>query len=493
MSSQMNSSQISPQAAASELLKRREARKGLLPFVEYTMPNFQSGEHHQQIAEALEKVERGEINRLMIFAPPRHTKSELASRRFPAWYLGRNPDKQIIATTYGYDLASDFGRDVRGIVDSEEYDKLFDTKLRADSKSANRWHTNENGVYIATGVGGSITGRGAHIALIDDPFKNRDDADSELMRDKVWKWYTSTFYTRLMPGGAIIIILTRWHEDDLAGRLLEDEKNGGDKWTKISLQAIKNEGTKQEEALWPEWYNLDYLKQTKHVIGNRDWTALYQQNPAPDEGIYFTKDKFRWYDKLPNNLTYYGSSDYAVTDGAGDFTEHGVFGVSPNDDIYITDWWSGQTQSDVWIETQLDLVLKWKVMMWAGETGPIRKAVEPFLDLRMRKRRAFTSLEWLPTVANNKEAGARTFQALVNSGIVYLPKGEQWAIDLVDQLIRFPVGKFDDKVDVCTGFARMINNVWASSPSTSEDDKKPDRYDRAFDDSEEHDNSWKYA
>lgn len=491
MSLATNNLQVSQQQAASELLRRRAARKSLLSFTGYTMPGFQAGEHHHKIADALERVERGECKRLMIFAPPRHTKSELASRRFPSWFLGRNPDKQIIATTYGHDLASDFGRDVRGIVDSDEYSKLFDTKLRSDSKSANRWHTNEDGVYIATGVGGAITGRGAHLALIDDPFKNRDDADSELMRDKVWKWYTSTFYTRLMPGGSVIVILTRWHEDDLAGRLLEDAKNGGDQWEVVSLKAIENEGTSEEEALWPEWYGLDYLKQTKHVIGDRDWSALYQQNPVPDDGIYFTQDKFRWYDKLPNDLTFYGSSDFAVTDGGGDFTEQGVFGVSPNDDIYIADWWSGQTQSDVWIEVLLDLVQKWDARMWAGETGPIRRAVEPFLELRMRQRRAFTTIDWLPTVANNKEAGARTFQALVNSGIVYLPKGQQWAIDLVNQLVRFPVGKFDDKVDVCTGFARMINKVWAGTESKAKDTQPTDRWSKAFDD--EDDGSWKLA
>ena len=181
-----------------------------------------------------------------------------------------------------------------------------------------------------------------------------------------------------------------------------------------------------------------------------------------------------------------------MTDGNGDFTEQGVFGVSPNDDIYIADWWSGQTQSDVWIEVLLDLVQKWGARMWAGETGPIRRAVEPFLELRMRQRRAYTTMDWLPTVANNKEAGARTFQALVNSGIVYLPKGEQWATDLVNQLVRFPVGKFDDKVDVCTGFARMINKVWAGATSKPKDDKPRDRWNKAFDRDEEED-SWKLS
>lgn len=155
--------------------------------------------------------------------PPRHGKSELASRRFPAWYLGRHPDKQIIAASYNSELASDFGREVRNIVASPEYSKLFAVSLAQDSKAANRWHTDKGGMYVAAGVGTAITGRGAHIGLIDDPFKDQEEADSEVIRDKVYNWYTSTFYTRLMPGGGIALIQTRWHDDDLAGRLLNDE------------------------------------------------------------------------------------------------------------------------------------------------------------------------------------------------------------------------------------------------------------------------------
>ena len=238
----MINSQLSPQEAAQELLNRRLAKDSLLKFTEYTNPDYQAAGHHQQIAEALEKVERGEIDRLMIFMPPRHGKSELASRRFPSWYLGKNPSKQIIAASYNSDLASDFGREVRDIVKSPEYHNIFDVSLAEDSRAVNRWHTNHKGVYIAAGVGTAITGRGAHVALIDDPFKDRQEADSETTREGVWKWYTSTLRTRLMPGGAIVLIQTRWHEDDLAGRLLKQQK---DRWTIIELPAIANEDTPQ--------------------------------------------------------------------------------------------------------------------------------------------------------------------------------------------------------------------------------------------------------
>src|ERR1043165_1575588 len=241
----MTSLQLSPQEAAAELLLRRKARAGLLPFTEYTNPAYVAAPHHALIAEKLEAVERGEIKRLMILMPPRHGKSELASRRFPAWFIGRNSGKQIIAASYNSDLANDFGREVRNIVQSPEFLALFNAALSEDSRAANRWHTNEGGMYVAAGVGTAVTGRGADILLIDDPFKDREEADSELRRQRVWDWYTSTAYTRLMPGGAIVLINTRWHDDDLSGRLIEAQGDGGDQWDILSLPAINE----RDEAL----------------------------------------------------------------------------------------------------------------------------------------------------------------------------------------------------------------------------------------------------
>ncbi len=448
--------------AAQEILNRRAAKASLLAFTKYTKPDFEAAEHHQIIADALEEVERGEVDRLIIQAPPRHTKSELASRRFPSWVLGRNPDKQIITSTYSGDFALDFGREVRNIVSSQDYKNVFpDVSLAEDSKAANRWHTNKQGVYVAVGVGGPITGRGAHIALIDDPFKNREDADSEVIREKVWNWYTSTLYTRLMPGGAIVLILTRWHEDDLAGRLIAEQDKGGDKWKIIDLPAIKNEGTDKEEALWPDWYNLKSLKRIKNAIGPRDWSALYQQKPQPDEGIYFKKEYFKRYkvEDTPDYLNKYGASDYAVTDSGGDFTEHGVCGISPENNLFIVDWWSGQKTADVWIEEQLDLISKHEPFLWAAEGGPIRRSVEPFLARRMDERRDYCQLEWIPTT-KDKPTMCRSFQAMAAQGKVYIPYTE-WGDELINQLIRFPTGTFDDKVDVCGLFGRILDKVWS--------------------------------
>lgn len=446
--------QLSQQAAAAELLTRRKARASLLDFTAYTNPSYEAAEHHKLIAEALERVMRGEIKRLIICMPPRHGKSELASRRFPSFYMGHHADKQIIAASYNSDLSNDFGREVRNIVDSPEFGALFPVKLAQDSKAANRWHTDAGGMYVAAGVGTAITGRGADILLIDDPFKDRKEADSELQRKTVWDWYTSTAYTRLMPGGAIIVINTRWHDDDLTGRLLAEQETGGDKWEVLSLPAISNAG----DALWPDWYPIERLEQIRGVLPARDWNSLYQQNPIPDDGDYFKAAWFGEYEELPANLRIYAASDYAVTDGGGDWTEHGVFGVDFNENIYVLDWWRGQTAADTWIESQCDLIVRHEPIIWFGEAGPIRRAVEPFMIKRMGERKAYCRMEWMPSIAD-KPTRARSIQAVASMGKLFLPKNAVWKGDVLNQLLRFPAGKHDDAVDVFSLMGRSLQHV----------------------------------
>lgn len=449
------------------MLSRRRARTGLIPFTEYTLPTYREAAHHTLIAEKLEAVERGEIDRLMINMPPRHGKSELASRRFPAWFLGCHPSKSVIAASYNSDLAADFGRQVRNIVASKEYGNLFGTKLAEDSRAANRWNTSEGGAYVAAGVGTAITGRGADILLIDDPVKDREEADSEIQRQKVWDWYTSTAYTRLAPGGRIIVIQTRWHEDDLSGRLLVEQSKGGDRWEVLELPAITSDG----QALWPAFYPLEVLERTRRVLPPRDWSALYQQRPAPDEGAYFKRDWFRWYDEKPAQLRIYGASDYAVTDGGGDYTVHIVVGVDPDDNIYVLDLWRGQTASDVWISAWLDLVRQYKPMMWAEEQGQIVKSIGPFLEKRMREERVYCRREQI-TSASDKPTRSRAIQARTSMGKVYLPSKAPWMAEFTRELLTFPAGKHDDQVDTFGLVGRMLDEmVPATAPKA--DIKKP--------------------
>ncbi len=449
-----------------ETLKRelatRGARRSLLGFTEYTNPLYRRADHHAQIAAKLEAVERGEIDRLMIFMPPRHGKSELASKRFPAWCLGKRPDRQIIAASYNSDLANDFGRNVRNLVAEPEFGQVFpNVSLAADSQAANRMNTNHGGAYVAAGVGTAVTGRGAHIALIDDPFKDREEADSERRRELVWDWYRSTLYTRLMPGGAIVLIQTRWHEDDLAGRLLEQDAS---QWDVLELPAINTNG----EALWPEWYPLPALERIRETIGQREWSALYQQRPQPDEGTFFQRDWFRTWDAIPP-LRYYGTSDYAVTDGAGDFTVHRIWGVDAGGALYRVDGWRGQATSDVWIERKLDLIAKYKPMAWFGESGVIRRAIEPMPARRMAERRIYCRLEWLASIGD-KPSRARSFQAMLASGRVFFEPGA----DLSEFLV-FPAGKHDDDVDAAGMIGRALDHAHPAMVNFDDDDEYDDR------------------
>lgn len=438
---------------ASELDLFALAHSHLLAYVRLQFPGYRIGAHHRKIADALMAVERGDIKRLILQAPPRHGKSMLTSEYFPAWFLGRNPEKYIITATYGQDLADDFGRKVRNQLRSGEHRATFPAcALSEDSQSASRFGTEKGGAYFALGVGAPATGRGAHLLVIDDPIKGREEADSETYRKRLKEWYASVAYTRLMPGGAIIIMATRWHDDDLTGWVLSEHAH--EDWTVIDLPAIDDGGN----ALWPEQYDLEALDRIKRTLGQREWQALYMQRPTPDTGDYFKRDWFKSYEKAPKHLRIYGASDYAVTADGGDYTEHGVFGLDPDGDLYLLDWWSGQTASDVWIETQLDMIDKWKPQCWIGESGPIRRSVEPFLKRRMKERRSLCSLEWLPSISD-KPTRARPFQAMASSGMVYLPTKEDWAQRLLRQLLTFPVGVFDDAVDVCSLIGRYLDQM----------------------------------
>lgn len=410
----------------------------------------------------------------MINMPPRHGKSELASRRFPAWFLGLNPEKSVIAASYNSDLATDFGRQVRNIVGSPEYGHLFEATLAEDSRAANRWSTAQGGGYVAAGVGTAITGRGADILLIDDPLKDREEADSELQRQKIWDWYTSTAYTRLAPGGRIIVIQTRWHEDDLSGRLLVDEARGGDKWERLELPAINDAG----EALWPEFYPLNVLERYRNVLPSRDWSALYQQRPTPDEGDYFKREWFRFYETLPSHLRIYGASDYAVTAKGGDYTVHIVAGIDPDDNLYVVDVWRSQAESHVWVEEYINLIHRWKPLKWAQESGQILKSLGPFIDKRMRERRIYCAQEQMSSVAD-KPTRSRSFQARAAMGKVYLPHSAPWVADFVSELLTFPAGKHDDQVDAIGLIGRMLDQM-VSGRAPSKPDGPRDRWKDAF-------------
>ncbi len=276
-------------------------RGNLLLFGDYVSPNWDwSPAHIELITRKLMAVERGEIKRLMIFMPPRHSKSETATIHFPAWYMMRNPEKRVIVTSYSADLAKTFSRRTRAIV--REYGKeLFSVELSEESQAVEQWSLKDHhGMYIAAGVGGPITGQGASLLFIDDLIKNAEEANSPTFRQRLWDWYTSTAYTRLEPDGAAVIILTRWHPEDLAGRLLAEMENGGDQWDVVKLPAIAEDehdllGREIGQPIWPERYGIEDFERIRSAVGPYVWNALYQQRPTDIEGGAFKATWFRWY------------------------------------------------------------------------------------------------------------------------------------------------------------------------------------------------------
>lgn len=416
----------------------------------------------------------------------------LASEFFPAWYIGRNPNHYVIAATYAQELADDFGRKVRNQIADPAFKAIYPgVGLKDDSTSAKRFHitaprdafaTGQDGAYFAVGVGGPLTGRGAHLLLIDDPVKNREDADSETIRKKTRDWYTSTAYTRLMKDGRIVVIQTRWHEDDLSGWLLKE--HGHENWDVLSLPAIDDQG----RALWPDMYPVERLDEIKLAVGPRDWSALYQQRPAPEEGDYFKADWLRTVDTLPPRATMkvYGASDYAVTKDGGDFTVHVVVGMDPEGRLYLLDLWRGQTSSDKWVQAFCDLVLKWRPIGWAEETGQIKSGVGPFLEQEMRRRSARVAREGFAT-RGDKAVRAQAIRGRMAMDGLYMPKDAPWRADLLAELLSFPVGVHDDQADALGLIGQILDRMQKGKPAEAQNTRVAPKgiadmtYDQALD------------
>lgn len=453
----------------------------LISYAAYQWPGYRDAAHHRLIARKLQGVERGEIKRLIITMPPRHGKSMLTSEFFPAWYLGRNPDHYVVTATYAQDLADDFGRKVKNQIEDVAFQEIFPgVGLASDSKSAKRFHVKDmvggyehklkqQGAYYAVGVGGPLTGRGAHLLLIDDPVKNREDAESEIVRRKTKDWYTSTAYTRLMPNGAIVLIQTRWHEDDLCGWLLNDHKHEG--WEVLNLPAIDDSGS----ALWPDQYDAKALEKIKNAIGPRDWSALYQQRPTPEEGDYFKREWFREYTTKPPaaEMHVYGASDYAVTKDGGDYTVHIVVGVDAEGRMYVLDLWRKQTDSMTWVDAFCDIVREEKPLHWAEESGQINASVGPFLERRQRERKAYVYREQFPS-RHDKAVRAQSIRGRMAMHGLYLPKDKPWVADFIAELLSFPAGKHDDQVDALGLIGQLLDKLtYGSKPILPE--RKQDR------------------
>lgn len=456
-----------------EALRVALARIKLSAFVQYTYPGeYEMGWVHEDICRELdgffEAVQAGKSPRLLITVPPRHGKSELASRRFPAYVFGRDPDMSIISTSYAADLSSRMNRDVQRVMDSEEYGRLFlDAKLRSPNARGDYQRNSDlfeivghEGSYRSAGVGGGITGMGGNILIIDDPIKDRAEADSPTIREKVWDWYTSTLYTRLAPGGGILLIQTRWHMDDLAGRLLEAANSGqGDQWRAVNFPAIAevDEPRRQAgEALHPERYSLAQLLSIKAALGSRDWEALYQQRPTPDGGAVFRKEWLRFWrpTDLPKKFARMLISwDMTFKDkDDSDFVVGQVWGQS-GADCYLLDQVRGRWGFTATSQAFRDLADKWPQAM---EKLIEDKANGPaVIDALKHKVPGLIPIE----PDGSKTARAHAVTPLFEAGNVYLPDPQmaEWVKGFVSELLQFPAGANDDQVDAATQALRRMS------------------------------------
>ena len=436
-----------------------QCRQDFAAYIAYVDPVYEFTPFHRTIIGVMQDVADEKESRVMVNCPPRHGKSRIISELFPAWFLGRHPKKHVVACSHGDSLAKDFGRKARRIVESPEHQDVFPNSILAqDSKAANNWGTNEGGSYYATSTGGSVTGRGADIVLLDDLVKGHEEADSETQRESIHKWYKSDLRTRLLKGGRIVGLMTRWHEDDIAGRLLaQNQESTGSKWKHIHFKAIDDDGN----ALWPSEFPISSLRETKVDVGPRVFRTLYQNEPVRDDGTFFKREWIKRFDIGPDNLRIFGASDYAVSEGKGDYTVHSVVGVDEHDRIFLLDVWRKRTTPKHWIEALLAMMRKWQPQVWLEEGGVIRKSVGELITKRMKEERIYIlRVPFNPT--SDKTSRARSIQGRIEMGMVYFPNVE-WFDDLLSEMMAFPLGKHDDFVDTLSLFGNHLPGLMKAS------------------------------
>jgi len=441
-------------------------------------------DHHELLLEKCQGIEDGSVPNLMVLMPPGSAKSTYVDVVFVPWFMARKPRRNVILASYASDIAKKQGRRARQLIKSKAFENLTQVTLRTDQSAADEWALSNGSEYMSGGLLSGLTGNRAALGILDDPIRGREAAESETIRNKTWDAYIDDFCSRLIPGAPQIMILTRWHQDDPAGRILPEDWNGesgvfegrdGRIWHVICLPAIADReddplGRSIGETLWPQWFNLDHWKPFK--ANARTWNSLYQQKPAPDEGSYFLRKSFQRYDEAPDNLRYYGTSDYAVSEGGGDYTRLRIWGIDNSipAKVYMVDGWGGQTSSDEWIEAQCDLIARYRPRAWYGEAGVIHKAILPALQRRMRDRRLSCALMWLPSMVD-KVIRARSSQAMVSEGRIFI-RNDHDGDCFIDECVAFPAGRYDDDVDNLSLIGRAAAQLAGPSKQSPETPKR---------------------
>lgn len=489
--------------AARELAVRELCRRDLLAYIQRFKPDYKAGWVHQVICHKLEQfyknVKAGKSPRLMLFMPPRHGKSEIVSNNFPSWVLGNSPSMEIMLSSYAVTLATDFSKSNRERLRDPIYQQIFpQARVDRNAEGAEYWRTTHRGGFLAAGVGGPITGRGANIFIVDDPVKNFEEADSETVRESIKNWWRSTARTRLSPGGGVLVIQTRWHDDDLSGFLereyLEGLKDGVpeeelEKYEIISFPAeaeseeyldeeynlykskkdVEESGVKAVlvrnpgDPLHPERYSLQYLRQTRRTMGDRLYGALYQQNPVPDSGDFFRLEDFRYYNQPPNMgpRPVYFAWDFAVsTKQSADFSV-GVAGMyNERGDFIVLEVLRGRWRVAELTDRMVDLVSRYKhnAAKMGVEQGTIWEAIKDSFYAKLQARNLAVAIDHSLRPISDKRVRARPLQAWMQSGRLIFPAGQPWMEQVRTELLRFDAGVHDDVVDALAWMVRMLED-----------------------------------
>ena len=460
----------------------RACREDLIEFCKRMQPDYKVGKHHRILADLLMDIAEGKKSRVCVNIPPRHGKSQLVSIYFPAWFLGKYPNKKVLMVSHTTDLAVDFGRKVRNIIDNDVYHSIFPTvSLAQDNKSAGRWNTNLGGEYFACGVGSALAGRGADLLLVDDPHNEQDIINGNFdVFERAYEWFTYGARTRLMPGGRVAIVQTRWHQDDFSGRVVRDmtQNEEADQYELVEFPAIFNENTPEERALWPEWMSLPALRQTKASMPVFQWNAQYQQNPTSEEASVVKREWWNvWKQERPPECEYIIMSldAAAETHNRADFTALTTWGVFFNEE-------KGEERHNIILLNSIKRRLEFPELKdlafeqyqeWQPDAFIVEKKSAGTALYQELRRTGMPVSEYTPhRGSGDKLARLNSVADIVRSGLCWVPEA-RWAEEVVEEIAGFPFMSHDDLVDsTVMALMRFRNGGFIRLPNDEPEDVK---------------------
>lgn len=440
--------------------------------------------HHKLICDALQQVENGDIPNLMLLFPPGSAKSTYADVVFIPWFMARKPRRHVILASYASNIAAKQGRRARQLITSASFGKLMDVGLDPSKSAADEWMLTNGSEYMAGGILSGLTGNRAFLGVLDDPIRGREAAESQVIRDKTWDAYVDDFCSRLVPGAPQVMILTRWHQDDPAGRILPEDWDGesgwfegrdGRRWYVLCCPAIADRADdpldrKIGETLWPEWFSNAHWEPFKK--NHRTWSSLYQQKPTPEDGTFFKREWFHRFDHRPAHLNTYMTSDHAPAGGTGsDWNVFNVWGVDEHQHLWLLEEYRAQETFDkaMGIEHDddgnvrvnpkagaLSLIKRWKPLCWFPEDDATWKASQGFVRAAMKRTGAYARIEPLSAAGKDKATKAQPFQAKAAMGEVHIPAGFI-GDEAIAEYTAFPAGRHDDRVDAAAHIARALD------------------------------------